>query len=336
MVTDNNSNGAVDRNAFSHQIIIPVYIPEIGGYFKDSLTILKYCLQSLFNTIHDKTYITVINNGSCSDVAAYLNQLYEDLKIHEVIHTSNIGKLNAILKGIAGNQIPIKTISDSDVLFCEGWQQETSFLFSGFPKAGVVGLTPQFKMFEYNCCNLIVENIFSSKIKFKAVKNPEAIERFYESIGWDKNYNPDYLKYQLTIKNKKAEAIIGSGHFVATYKADVFTEIISYLDCKLGGDTEWYLDSTPLEKGYWRITTLDNFAYHMGNVKEDWMETLLSEQQNPIDVPSSSVDFRKRNRISYLENLLKNRLFARLFSTPLFRKILYKKWGLPKAAILKY
>jgi hypothetical protein len=37
---------------YFHQIIIPVYIPNQEGYFKDGFTILKLCLNSLFKTIH--------------------------------------------------------------------------------------------------------------------------------------------------------------------------------------------------------------------------------------------------------------------------------------------
>ena len=55
---------------FKHQVIIPVYLPNAEGYFKDGLRILDYCLQSLFKTAHSKTFITIINNGSTAEVAA--------------------------------------------------------------------------------------------------------------------------------------------------------------------------------------------------------------------------------------------------------------------------
>ena len=144
---------------YSHQIIIPVYIPNQEGYFKDSFKILQICLESLFSTIHNKTFITIVNNGSGSAIKDYLNILYQDEKIHEVIHTENIGKLNAILKGLAGNAIELVTISDSDVMFLPNWQSETSKIFKEVPKAGVVGIVPQFKMYEANCGNVIFDNL---------------------------------------------------------------------------------------------------------------------------------------------------------------------------------
>ena len=65
-----------EQSVFLHQIIVPVYIPNEEGYFIDALKILKICLNSLCNTVHDKTYITVVNNGSCENVVRYLNALF--------------------------------------------------------------------------------------------------------------------------------------------------------------------------------------------------------------------------------------------------------------------
>ena len=129
---------AIQQSYYLHQVIIPIYIPNHEVYFKDSFKIFKLCLQSLFVTIYNKTFITIVNNGSNSELKEYLNVLYQEKKIHEVIHTENIGKLNAILKGLAGNAIEMVTISDSDVLFLPNWQLETVKIFKEVPKAGVV------------------------------------------------------------------------------------------------------------------------------------------------------------------------------------------------------
>ena len=135
------------EGTYHHQVVIPVYIPNQEGYFKDSFAILKLCLESLFNTIHNKTFITIINNGSDQIVSHYLDSLLEEKKIHELIHTENIGKLNAVLKGLAGHNIELVTISDADVMFLPNWQMETVKVFKAIAKAGVVGIVPQFKMY---------------------------------------------------------------------------------------------------------------------------------------------------------------------------------------------
>jgi len=118
-----NKDKELDSTDFIHQVVVPVFIPNHEDYFKDSFRILKYCLESLFKTSHNKTFFTIINNGSDKIVVDYLNNLLADGTIHELIHTTNIGKLNAILKGITGQKFQLITISDADVLFLNDWQK---------------------------------------------------------------------------------------------------------------------------------------------------------------------------------------------------------------------
>lgn len=315
---------------YLHQIVIPVYIPNLEGYFKDSFQIFQLCINSLLETIHDKTFVTIINNGSCLEIQNYLDNLYENHKIHEIIHTENIGKLNAILKGISGNNIPYVTISDADVLYCSNWQEETMKVFHSFDKAGVVGITPQFKTYETNCGNVLFENYFSKQLKFTQVEQPIALEMFYESIGWSKEYNQDYLKYTLSISNSNCKALIGSGHYVATYKKIIFTEMPTFIGYKMGGTSEAFLDNLPLKFGLWRLTTTKNFAFHMGNVFEDWMNEIKTKNSVSFKFELYS-DNRKVKNISSIEFFIKNRLFNRLcFSKRFFKKVFYKNFGLPK------
>lgn len=315
---------------YLHQIVIPVYIPNLEGYFKDSFQIFQLCINSLLETIHDKTFVTIINNGSCLEIQNYLDNLYENHKIHEIIHTENIGKLNAVLKGISGNNIPYVTISDADVLYCSNWQEETMKVFHSFDKAGVVGITPQFKTYETNCGNVLFENYFSKQLKFTQVEQPIALEMFYESIGWSKEYNQDYLKYTLSIANSNCKALIGSGHYVATYKKIIFTEMPTFIGYKMGGTSEAFLDKLPLNFGLWRLTTTKNFAFHMGNVFEDWMNEIKTKNSVSFKFELYS-DNRKVKNISSIEFFIKNRLFNRLcFSKRFFKKVFYKNFGLPK------
>ncbi|MEP0713947.1 MAG: glycosyltransferase family A protein, partial [Algoriphagus sp.] len=142
-----------------HQVIVPIYIPSLEGYYSESFEVLKICLESLFQTSHDKTYFTCINNGSGDFVKDYLNQLLAEGKIHEVIHTTNIGKINSILKGINGHDFQIITVTDSDVLFLSGWQQESYSMFQAFPKLAALSTSPNSKLYKFHTWNIIKEFI---------------------------------------------------------------------------------------------------------------------------------------------------------------------------------
>lgn len=323
-----------EQSAFIHQIIVPIYIPNEEGYFVDSFRILQLCLNSLLDTIHDKTYITVVNNGSCQSVVRYLDELFSAKKIKELIHTDNIGKINAVLKGLSGNNIELVTITDADVLFLPDWQSETTKVFARIPKAGVVGIVPQLRMFYTNCGNVLFDNLFKKRLKFIEVKNPEGIIHFYESIGWGRDYNPDYLKLGLGLEYDTLKCFVGAGHFVATYKKDIFEELFAFIGGKkVAGIGEAYIDNKALEKDYWRLTTHGNYAYHMGNVYEDWME---KASVNKSVMNYSNFNFAKRKKLGAFSYFVKNRLFKKLISIKWIAKLFLKYKKLPKQMIEKY
>ena len=326
----------LEKTKYLHQVIIPVYIPNFEGYFKDSFVILKHSLNSLLQSVHSQTMITIVNNGSCNEVVEYLDSLFEANKIQEIIHTENLGKLNSILKGLVGNSIELITISDADVLFLKDWQKETVAVYNHFPKAGVVGIVPQIRMFEYFSSNLIFENFFSKDLKFASVKNPEAFKKFYYSIGWQEDYNRDYTRWSLGIETNNFRALVGSGHFVATYRRELFDEMKTYLGFKLGAETERYLDQKPLEKGLWRLTTNDNFAYHMGNVAEDWMETEVQKNSVSEVITTPLKHFPSSKKVSSFSFFIKNKVFAKIFDRKPFRQYFYKMKGLPKEVAKHY
>lgn len=325
---------AQEQSPFLHQVVIPVFIPHHTGYFKDSFKILKLCLESLLATMHTRTFVTVVNNGSDQIVANYLDQLFDGERIHELIHTQNIGKLNAILKGLSGNNIELVTIADSDVLFLSGWQLETNKVFEAFPKAGVVGIVPQYRTYMSHSHNIIFDHLFNKKLKFIPVKNPDALKLFYKSVGWDDNANPDYLKLAMGIEAANGlNAYVGSGHFVATYKKDMFDEVVTYIGFKMGGNSETYLDEMPLYKDYWRLTTYDSYACHMGNTYEDWMgETTFKTD----DVDHFKKGFPTQKKSGLIHYYIRNHFFRKLFKSKKFRMLFYRFKGLPKPMIPKY
>lgn len=96
-----------------HRIIIPVFIPSLKeSYFKSSLEILKLNLESLIYTVHDRTRITVVNNGSCSEVREYLEKIHlKEPKFDQLYHSKiNLGKINAVYSAVKSNTEELFTI----------------------------------------------------------------------------------------------------------------------------------------------------------------------------------------------------------------------------------
>jgi len=312
---------------FFHQVVIPVYIPKTEGYFARSLEILKLCLESLILTCHEKTFITVVNNGSCAEVAEYLNSMIKQQKIHELIQTDSIGKLNSVLKGIVGHDFSFVTVTDADVLFMNKWQNASYDIFESMPKAGVVCTTPSSKSYRSLVSNLYWDKFFSNNLGFCKVKNPKAMKAFANSIGNSEFYNQSHLDSYLTISINDTNAVVGAGHFVATYRGDIFNDLAqTHSEYSLGANSEHdLLDLPVVKKGYWRLSTEDNFTFHMGNIVEPWMtETIqtLTVNTEKTKLPRLSDD-RNYNKIGYA---IKNRYF---------RKFIMHKWVLRKFLIWK-
>ena len=322
----------------THRVIIPLYIPELEAYYKESFKVFKMCINSLFKTTNKQTVITIVNNGSCIEVDNYLNELFQKKMIDEVINTQKVGKLNAVLKGIRASNEPFITITDADVLFQQNWLSETIKIFTSFKKVGVVGVAPQFKLYNNLSHNVIFDNFFSSNLKYTEVKEKKGLQKFYKSIGWNDDYNKDYLTYNLSIKKQNISALVGCGHFVATYKRCLFDNNLPFTNYSLGGTSEMlYLDLPAPQKNMWRLTTEYNFAYHMGNTVERWMlkklDELDKEEVKTIVFPSNTQLIKKNTPFLYF---VKQRLFSRLFSFKWFQQFFYRIKGLPKKVAKKY
>lgn len=332
----NKDKQNIEFNYF-HQVIIPVYIPNFEGYFKESLEIFKISIASLLQTSHSKTYITIVANGCCKEVKEYIAELHQQQNIQEVIYTDKIGKLNAILKGLVGINFDLVTIVDADVLFLNNWQKETYKIFENFSKAGVVCTTPSSRSLFTHTFNLWFDNLLSKKLQFSKVKNPKALQMFGKSVGNEKFYSKTQLKKILTITQKNISAVVGAGHFMCTYRRDIFYKLPKlYTNYALGGTSEnFMLDIPVVKKDYWRLSTVDNYTYHLGNTLEDWMnkeKNGLKKETTNFKKPQLASN-RTSNKIVYF---IKSKLFKKVLFGKKGRLFLLKLKGLNKKEVLDY
>lgn len=313
-----------------HRVIIPLYIPKEEDYYQDAFEIFEMCIKSVLKTAQSPLKVSVISDASCKSVNDKLLAFQKDGLIDELIIVGeNIGKINSILKALRTAQERLITITDADVLFVNGWEQEVISIFKAFPKAGVVCPVPVFRTHFKLTSNIWIRHLFSKRLKFLPVKNEEALARFANSIGWP------WLdtKWKDTIATLEAKngqiAVVGSSHFVATYKREVFNKLpeenSSY---KLGGDSEYrYTDLPALKMDAYRLSTYDNYAYHMGNMIENWM----LEEFGSLKVAQKEFNtFDNLNRLksSYFSYVISKKVFAKLLHIKIFKKILLRNKGL--------
>jgi hypothetical protein len=83
----------------NHRFIVPLYIPNEEGYYKDAFQFFTYCLFSANKTSISQLKVSVISNGSCDTINTKLLQLQQEGQIDElIIEKDLIGKINSILK----------------------------------------------------------------------------------------------------------------------------------------------------------------------------------------------------------------------------------------------
>ncbi len=275
----------------THRVILSVYIPDLTTeYFKDAKTIFTYCIESLFKTVHSDTRISIIINGCCEEVSQLIyNYQKSNHLIDQVFYTrENLGKINAIYSIVKSNQETLISISDADVMFLPGWQKEVEQVFVNFPEAGMVSPVPSSKGFLFSTASTLYYGLFKGKIKFQNVQDPEGLINFQKSVG-SNLYQKIHLEKYLVVSNGEHEAVVGCGHFVATFRKQVFESAPTKVcEFRVQGNSEVdYLDDPNDISGFLRLATLGNFAYHLGNSPQPWMEDRLQDIKNSLPAPAS-------------------------------------------------
>lgn len=338
------TNPAKQANQLSsdayHRIIIPVYIPELSGYFAQSLNVLQLCLASLYASTHNKTAITLIDNASCPEVKDYIQQEFTQGRIDQLISNSiNRGKVDPLMSAIRGSYEPLITITDADVLFKPGWQQIGEQKHAAIKNLGMLSYFPTHGIPTEVAFSTLRKCIIPRKMKFaKFTGNPKELLHFYKSIG--REITPDFqtlINQKLTATINNEQVVVGGGHFVATYKryALLNAPLEPSLKKIVGGSETTYLDIPNDKYGYYRGATPEVLVFHMGNQSEPWMDEALKKyktQPKPKSmVNTSSFLFRKKKPIRGYH--FRKRLFIALYKRTPIGKLLLNWLQCPKEII---
>lgn len=273
-----------------HHVIIPVFIPSEEDYYKHSFLVLKLCIDSLYQTIHPKTKITIINNASISKVQAFLRKQLSDGKIYRLIeYAENQGKVDPIINILKGSFEDLITISDSDVLFSAGWQQEVEKIFVNFPHVGLASPMPQPDLRNYFSTWSWYYGFLTKSIKRIECRDVQSITKFKESVGRSTDLS-EVEKKPFAIERNNVEAIIGAGHFCVTYNKNVFKFIPEGSSgVEFEGAEKIFLDKPVFDGCFLSLATVKGWVYHMGNTPEKWMHEILKSNDGFISRPTEGI-----------------------------------------------
>ncbi|RXG29755.1 glycosyltransferase family A protein [Leeuwenhoekiella palythoae] len=272
---------------FLHRVIVPVFIPNLEDeYYLNHLEVFEKFLGQLIRTLNlQTTAITLINNNSCDEIAGVIEK-YRPAIDKLVWYAENKGKVFPVLQEARSAAEAFITITDADVLFYEGWEQAVFKVFASCPKAGVVAPLPSPALAFYENTAVFSDQYLTCGIAYKKLMSDVEAELYLAGMGNDSLLNRENRKYswkerQYVLKN--ANALIGCGHFVATYRSELFEAKKNQplIKFKNGLERE-FIDSLSDEKGYYRLSTVETYAYHMANNLDEHSRSFILEKENKV------------------------------------------------------
>lgn len=281
-----------------HRIIIPVYIPnEEEEYYEESAEVFKTSLNSIFATVNKEiTGITVIDNGILPQLSELLQNYLQQGLINKLVkYSTNKGKVFAVLSEARASYESFITIADADVFFFPGWEKAVFEIYRNFPKAGIVSPLPAQNLTFYKNTAVFFDNYIGGKIKYAKKVSDKDCDLFIRGMGnialhRRVNHKYSWKEKQYFIENN-IPAILGANHFVATYRKKIFEQNNSFPVEKFKkGFEEKFMDEPGDQLGYYRLSTVNTYAYHLGNKMEQNIFRIISfKDEKKID----SEDFEK-------------------------------------------
>jgi len=310
---------------FAHRIVMPVYIPNAEGYFEDSFEVLKLSIDSLLKTINSVTAVTIINNACTSEVTSYLRELLAEKSIDQLIENAiNKGKVDPVASILKGALEPLITITDADVLFKVGWQEEVEKIFFAIPNVGMVSPLPLPARYRYyskwSLYFGFTRNCFFLKKNFDV----DSVQKFRESVNRFNGFS-DIEKQPLGLRYNNVEAIMGSSHFCATYNKAIAKWIPNASSGnKFNGAEVLFLDKPVENAGLMRLATNKGWVYHIGNKVEPWMYEL--QEANKLSPTSKNVqtaDYHFNNKGFLYKPKFINNVIGRIIDSVKFKNLIF-------------
>jgi len=307
-------------------IALLVYIPFNEGYFKNSLDILKFQIESLYKNTKSKFDLLVFDNGSCIEVIQALSELRDDGYIEWlVLSKNNLGKVGA-WNWIFGS-LPNELIcyADSDVLFREGWLEDSLAILDAFPNSGMVSAQPTF--------HDVLDGNGTAHLDLKDDQNYEfgkyrpeyeIVEEYCLGIGADDELSSRFFDMELpyiTNLTSSTNAVIGATHMQFIIPKHVARDVIPLPVSKgLHRAETTTLDQKIDELGYLHLSTKKNHVMHMGNVITEELVSEVNSFNGEMDKdpgPAVMVLSKKSTLFRMVSKLIKiptlNQFFLRVY-----------------------
>lgn len=244
------------------------YIPFLGGYYAQSLEVLKTCLGSLWEATRTPFDLLVFDNASCTEVRGYLQDAHSQGRIqYLVLSDKNVGKggaWNFIFQAAPGEII---AYADSDILFRPGWLERSLEILAAFPQAGMVTARPM----------RTPEAFYTSTLEWARQQADVQLEQgnflpwetYLEhvlSLGTSEEQAREWFasRQDIRLTRQGVSAHVSAAHFQFTAPKSILAQFVPFdMDRPMGQVRS--LDEQMNASGYLRLTTCDPLVKHLGN-----------------------------------------------------------------------
>jgi len=297
-IGQNPSRGqTLDFTSARTTVAVLVHAPHQAGYFQNRIDVTRMTIASILANTHEPFNLLVFDNGSCQEMVAYLQGLYDQGAIdYLILSKRNIGKLNALKIIFDTAPGEIVAYSDDDVFHLPGWLKPHLEIIDTYPKVGAVtGFYIRQR----------VAMSSESTIKFANHPGFETQRGLLMPRKWEEEYvsnsGRSWVQYEseiagiedIILKYQGVEAWVSAHHFQMVCPKAVVQEILAEMlpggwsDQIMGRMVE--MDDRMDAKGYLRLCTRQQTVRLMGNALSEEVANLARESGLSVQAADISV-----------------------------------------------
>ena len=298
-------------------VAVLTFIPELEGYYRHRLDVLRACIESILQNTEDEYDLMVFDNGSCQPVQDYLIGLRDAGRIDILMLSArNLGKIGALQ--VLFNAAPGELIAycDDDILFYPGWLPAHLEIFDVYPNVGMVSGLPVRSA--YGRASAANQAWMASPPPDLNVTEerwiPDQWERDWAlSTGRDPKELLESQRERVDLKLELhgVEAYPAANHFQFLAPRSVLLQAMpdEWTGKLMGNMVE--LDQAVDAQGCLRLSTVQRYVRHIGNV----VSPELAGEVREIGIDVQGRDIARRQRRHWI------------LAIPQMRRILKKLYG---------
>ena len=268
MRTEMNPNRQAKADGYAPYIASSiVHLPNFKGYHEQRFEVVKTSLTTMRENAGLDCQILIWDNGSCQE---FRDWLLNEYKPDYVVLSNNVGLSNA-RAGLIRMLPPdvILGVADDDMYYYPDWFKAQVELMNYFPNVGQVSGYPVRTQMRWGNRRTL-EWARKVAVVEEGSFIPSEWDRDYcTSIGrdyeWHKKYTENDMDKRITYRGVQAYAFAHHCQFIC--KVKLLANLMNFTTEAMSDDKpfDWAVDTT----GMLRLTTINRYTRHIGNVLDD-------------------------------------------------------------------